>query len=72
MATGLFFAGLHVVMRLCAHSPLINEVLQSSAWPDLQSEHAWLWFAGVILLECVLLGVLLQKGIAQLRHGHFS
>ena len=72
MASGLFFAGLHVALRLSAYSPLINGLFQRGIWPDMQSQYAWLWFCSLILVEGVLLAYLLKRGIRLLRHGHFS
>lgn len=72
MAAGLFFAALHLVVRLTIHLPFINQALEPYGWPDMQRGGHVGYVAALIGLEVVLVMWLSKRGISHLRQGGYG
>lgn len=71
MVCGLFCTGLHACLRLSESSWVFNRLLMRIGWPDFQEKAASPYYAGLILIETLLLAILLRCGTRYLRRGDF-
>ncbi len=71
MVCGLFTAGLHASLRLSERSWVFNRMLMRIGWPDFQVSQAGPYYAGLIVVEALILAYLLRRGAAYLRRGDF-
>ncbi|MDJ0839060.1 MAG: hypothetical protein QNK37_21270 [Acidobacteriota bacterium] len=71
MVIGVFFAAVHLVLRLTEQHRTLNAFLETYGWPNMQDGNGLYFILGMVLAEAIVLLVLVRRGMDHLRTGNF-
>jgi ABC-2 type transport system permease protein len=71
MVVGVFFAAVHLVLRLTTTMPTLNSFLSEYGWPDMSEGRGRIIIGAVIAVEALGAVILILRGMRHLRRGLF-